>query len=156
MQSTPIISRAGALLGMLSTHFRSVHRPTEADLLLFDLYVRQVGDIIERHELDDTLRESEERLRLAQHGTSIGIWEWNVRTGKLTWTPQLEAIFGLETGSVKDYADFRDRVHPDDLGALEAGRDGAVQRHETFNLEFRIIPTRWTGSMDLVGRRSFL
>ena len=139
VQSTPIISRAGEPLGMLSTHFRSVHQPTEEDLLLLDLYVHQVGDIIERHKLDDALRESEERLRLAQRGTSIGIWEWNVRTGKLTWTPQLEAIFGLEPESVKDYADFRDRVHPDDLAALEAVRDAAVQRGETFNLEFRII-----------------
>jgi PAS domain S-box-containing protein len=71
--------------------------------------------------------------------TSVGIWERVLRTGKLTWTPQLEAIFGVEPESVKDYADFRDRVHPDDLAAMEGQRDAAVQRGETFNLEYRII-----------------
>lgn len=72
VQSTPIISRGCTPLGMLSTHFRSVHRPTGEDLLLLDLYVRQVGDIIERHKLDDALRDSEERLRLAQRGRALG------------------------------------------------------------------------------------
>jgi PAS domain S-box-containing protein len=139
VQSTPIMSRGGAPLGVLSTHFRSVHQPSDQDLLLLDLYVRQVGDIIERHEVDAALREGEERLQLAQSQTSIGIWEWNLRTGKLTWTPQLEAIYGLEPGSVKSYADFRDRVHADDITAVEAGRDAAVQRRETFTLEFRIV-----------------
>jgi PAS domain S-box-containing protein len=139
VQSTPIMSRGGVPLGMLSTHFRSVHRPTEEDLLLLDLYVRQVGDIIERHGVDNAPNESAERLRVAHHRTSVGIWERDLRTGKLTWTPQLEVIFGLEPGGVRDYADFRDRVHPDDVAASEAERDAAVRRGETFSLEYRII-----------------
>jgi PAS domain S-box-containing protein len=139
LQATPIMSRAGAPLGILSTHFRSVHKLTEDDLRLLDLYVRLAGDIIEHHEADNALRESEERLRLAQLKTGIGVWDWKLRTGELTWTPQLEALFGLEPGSVKRYADFRDRVHPDDLAALEAARNTAIRRRETYNVEFRII-----------------
>src|SRR5262249_40790226 len=125
--------------GMLSTHARSVHKPTEEDLRLLDLYVQQAADIIKRHEADDALLESEERLRLAQLRTGIGIWDWNLRTGKLSWSPELEAIFGLEPGSVKCHADFRERVHPDDIEALVARRDAAVRRGETFNVEFRIF-----------------
>jgi len=139
VQSTPIVSRGGAPLGMLSTHFRSAHRSTEHDLLLLDLYVRQIGDIIERHGIDDALRQREERLRLTRYRTSIGIWERNLRTGALTWTPQLEAIFGLQPGSVKVHSDFRNRVHPDDLEPMEAEREAAVRRHEMFHLQYRII-----------------
>src|SRR5262249_14875091 len=109
------------------------------DLRLLDLYVRQAADIIERHKAEDALHESEERLRLAQLRTGVGIWDWNLRTGRLTWTPELEAIFGLEPGSVKCYADFRDRVHPDDIEAVEAERDAAVRSRETFKVEYRII-----------------
>ena len=138
VQSTPIMNREGAPLGILSTHFRTPQRPVEQDLHLLDFYVRQAGDIIERHQTDDMLRQSEEMLRLAQLRTGIGIWDWNLRTGKVTCTSQLEAIFGVEPGSMKSYADFRNRVHPDDIEAVEAGRDAAVQGRETFNLEFRI------------------
>jgi PAS domain S-box-containing protein len=97
------------------------------------------GLFAERTKSEEGLRESEERLRLAQLKTGVGIWDWNVRTGKVTWTRELEAIFGLEPGSVAGYADFRDRVHSDDIDAVEAQRDAAVRRHETFSLEFRII-----------------
>jgi len=139
MQSTPIMNREGVPLGMLTTHFRPARKPAEQELHLLDLYVRQAADIIERHKAEDALRESEERLRLAQLRTGVGIWDLNLRTGRLVWTPQLEALFGLEPGSVKSYADFRDRVHPEDIEALEARRVAALQRRETYDVEYRVI-----------------
>jgi PAS domain S-box-containing protein len=139
IQSTPIKGHEGTPLGVLSTHFRSAHKSDEQDLRLLDLYVRQAADIIERHKAEDALRNSEERLRLAQLKTGIGIFDWDLRTGKLTCTPELEVLFGLEPGSVKCYADYRDRVHPDDISTIEAERDAAVRDRKTFQLEFRII-----------------
>ena len=59
--STPLIGRDGEPLGMLSTHWRSVHRPSEADLRLLDLFARQAVDFIERCELDRALREIDRR-----------------------------------------------------------------------------------------------
>jgi PAS domain S-box-containing protein len=61
VQSTPLISRDGAPLGMLSTHWRSVHRPSEQDLRRLDLYVRQAADFIERCRTDEVLREADRR-----------------------------------------------------------------------------------------------
>jgi two-component sensor histidine kinase len=65
VQSTPIISREGTLLGTLATHFRSVHRPTEQDLRLLDLYVRQAADIIEHH------RDITKRKELEDHKSTL-------------------------------------------------------------------------------------
>jgi PAS domain S-box-containing protein len=93
----------------------------------------------ERARAEAALRESEERLRLVQLRTGVGIWDQDLRTDSVTWTPELEAIFGFEPGSVKCYADFRDRVHPEDIARMEFERDAAVRRRESFNLEFRII-----------------
>jgi len=93
----------------------------------------------QRKQAEDALRESEERLRLAQLRTGVGIWDLNLRTGNLVWTPQLEALFGLEPGSVKSYADFHHRVHPEDIEGLEARRVAALQRRETYDVEYRVI-----------------
>ena len=71
--------------------------------------------------------------------TGIGIWDWNLRTGKVTWTPELAAIFGVEPGTVQCYGDFRERVHPDDIERIEATRGAALRRRETYKLEYRII-----------------
>ncbi len=53
VQSTPLFSRAGELLGVISTHFKRPHRPSARDLRLTDLYARQAAEIIERKRADD-------------------------------------------------------------------------------------------------------
>ena len=70
--------------------------------------------------------------------TAVGVWEWNLRTNKVVWNPELAAIFGLEPDGVKSYADFRARVHPDDGAVVEHARD-AARHHERLSVEFRII-----------------
>jgi PAS domain S-box-containing protein len=63
VQSTPLISRTGTLLGMISTHWREPHRPLERDLRLLDVLARQAADLLERTKTVEALRESEARLR---------------------------------------------------------------------------------------------
>jgi PAS domain S-box-containing protein len=61
--STPLIRRDGKVLGLLSTHFGSVHRPTDQELRRLELYVRQAADFFERRQREEELRLSEERYR---------------------------------------------------------------------------------------------
>lgn len=62
-QSTPLYSRGGKLLGMISTHWTYVHTPSERDLSLLDILARQAADLIERNQTSEALKQSEERLR---------------------------------------------------------------------------------------------
>jgi PAS domain S-box-containing protein len=139
VQSTPLVSSSGKLWGMISTHYAAPHRPRERELRLMDLLARQAADYLERKEGEDALHISEERLRLAQMSGNVGVWDWDVKGKHVRWTPELEAMFGLTPGAVRTYADFSTRVHPDDLEMVERKRDEALQRHEPFDLEFRII-----------------
>jgi PAS domain S-box-containing protein len=61
--STPLMARSGRLLGMISTHWRRPHRPTEGELQPLDVLARQAADIIERNEVEKALRESREQFR---------------------------------------------------------------------------------------------
>ena len=54
VQSTPLVSRDGKLLGMISTHWRKPHQPSERDLRLLDILVRQAADLIERKQAEET------------------------------------------------------------------------------------------------------
>ena len=56
---------------------------------------RGVVDVTGRKRVEDALRASEERLRLAQQAARFATFEWNIRTGVSTWTPELESIYGL-------------------------------------------------------------
>ncbi len=54
-QTTPLIGRAGNVIGMISTHWRNPHLPSENDFLLFDVLAQQAADAIERGKWDEQL-----------------------------------------------------------------------------------------------------
>jgi PAS domain S-box-containing protein len=61
--STPLVSADGVRIGIVSTHFPLVHRPSEQELRRLDLYLRQACVFIQRCKLDQVLQQSEEALR---------------------------------------------------------------------------------------------
>jgi GAF domain-containing protein len=54
-QTTPLIARAGNVVGMISTHWRTPHQPSEGDFNLFDILARQAADLIERCRQEEAL-----------------------------------------------------------------------------------------------------
>ncbi len=58
VQTTPLIARSGNLVGMLSTHWRAPHAPSERDLRLLDVLARQAADLM------DNARLHEQRVKL--------------------------------------------------------------------------------------------
>jgi PAS domain S-box-containing protein len=113
----PIYDRKGRYLGLRGSN----RRTTEGKLI------------------EGALRESEERLRLAQNSANVGIWDWNIQTNDLFFTPELNQLYGLAPDSIKTYQDWRNLTHLDDIERIETERDIAITNHQPFNLEFRIL-----------------
>ena len=66
VQATPLISSAGYVLGVISTHFANPRRPTEQEIRLMDLLARQAADYLERKRVEverEELLEREHDLR---------------------------------------------------------------------------------------------
>lgn len=61
-QSTPLFSRTGKPLGMVSTHWRSRHRPNDRELRSLDLLARQAADLIEQQQTTAALAERNQEL----------------------------------------------------------------------------------------------
>ena len=59
----PLLTRAGQMLGVLSAHFATTHRPSDRDLAFLDLLARQAADFTERTQAAEALRASEQRYR---------------------------------------------------------------------------------------------
>ncbi len=122
VQSTPLLTRAGEPLGMFSTHFRSPHRPDARALRMLDLLTRQAADIIERAQIEEALRESEEQFRRAIEDAPIPVIvhaedgavlqissSWTELTGyRLTDLPTLDAWLNKAYGEGADVV--RDHV----------------------------------------------
>lgn len=63
VQTTPLYSRSGNIIGMISTHWSKPHVPLESELRYLDLLARQAADLIEQMKSKEKLRESEEKYR---------------------------------------------------------------------------------------------
>lgn len=74
VQSMPLISSTGTVLGMISTHFRQPHRPNERELRFMDLLVRQAADYIERKQSEDALRRHNEQFKALLDNVPLGIF----------------------------------------------------------------------------------
>jgi PAS domain S-box-containing protein len=112
-----------------------------------------LSDVTALHEQAAALRASEERLRLALAAGRMGVWHERLDTGEATWSEAAFRLFGVEPGRF-DPAGFRALVHPEDRARLDAGRAAAMERHEDWRDEFRVIlpdgGERW-----LAGRGSY-
>ena len=61
MQSTPLFTRRGAFVGVITTYWRDAHEPPERDLRLLDILARQAADLLESKQSQETLREANQR-----------------------------------------------------------------------------------------------
>jgi len=59
-QTTPLLSRSGKILGMISTHWSEPHQPSERELRLLDVLARQAADLIERKQIEEALRKADQ------------------------------------------------------------------------------------------------
>jgi PAS domain S-box-containing protein len=136
VQSTPLVSRFGRVLGMISTHWREPHQPAERALRLLDVLARQAADLIERSQVEAALRESEERCR--QLASIVESSDDSIISEDLdgiiaTWNKGAERLFGYAAEEVigKPVAILMPR-QDEELAILERIRRGErIEHYET-------------------------
>ena len=102
-----------------------------------------VLDVTERKLAEQSLRENEERLRMAVESARLGTFDFDAQSQTLTWSNTCRQMFGVPLdGPVSYETTFRQALHPDDrdramgavAAAMRAGGDGR------YNIEYRV---RW-------------
>ena len=137
VQSTPLRSRTGRPLGMISTHWNAPHTPTEEDFRLFDVLARQAADLVERTRAEEALRESEEQFRLIANTAPVIIW---MSDANRTSTYVNQTLLDLTGQSFDATADngWTEGIHPGDFLQCGDTYARAFERREPFHLDLRI------------------
>jgi diguanylate cyclase (GGDEF)-like protein/PAS domain S-box-containing protein len=119
-----------------------------ANLAITFLVYRLVGEMARRRDaaleiaesMTHSLRESEKRLELALSGADLGMWDWDIRSGRVVRNDRWAAICGYGPGEIDaDFNGWERMVHPRDLAEakrrLEAHAAGLTP---TFEAEYRL------------------
>jgi PAS domain S-box-containing protein len=138
MHSTPLVSRSGRLLGMISTHWEKPYYPTEHELRALDVLARQAADLIERVQVETALRESAQRLQwLASivESSHDAIISKDERGTIITWNKAAEQLFSYTSEEVIGQPItilIPPQRHGEELSILErTSRGERIENYET-------------------------
>jgi len=146
MQTTPLVTRNGDVLGVFSTHWKTPHDLSERDLGHLDILTRQASDLIEHQRIVNALRESENEFRTIANLVPDLLWSTDP-DGSATWCNQrLTEHTGQTLEDVVEDG-WLVAVHPEDREqSLERFRT-AIERGEPYRQEHRLESTdgdyRW-------------
>jgi PAS domain S-box-containing protein len=120
-----------------------------------ELYQQTQDELVERKRVEEALRRSQERLSSALEASRMGTWDWDICTGKIEWSPNLESMFGMAAGEFDgSFEMFASRLHPEDYDFVLAAVDRAVATGEDYAVELRVVlpdgTIRWTLSQGKV------
>jgi PAS domain S-box-containing protein len=153
--SEPILSSTGRVLGTFAIYRSEPSLPSDADLESISIAANLASIAIERRRAEESLRVSEERLRLAAEAARFGTYDRDLVSNVRVWSPALREMFGFTPSDPINDETIQARIHPDDRGAanaaIQAGSDPAGQGE--FTLQHRVVrpdgTVRW---IEVMGR----
>jgi two-component system, cell cycle sensor histidine kinase and response regulator CckA len=110
-------------------------------------------NITERKLAELLLHQSNERLELAKQAAGAGVWDWDIATGAIDWSPELFELFGLDPQkATASFDTWHAILHPLDRHSASQRIDQTIQEHEPQHVsEYRIVwpngEVRWISAL---------
>ena len=99
-----------------------------------------VADVSRRRRADELQREAATRLRLATEASNTGLWDWDLRTNDVYFSPTWKRQLGYADDEIDNGFDsWASRVHPDDVQRALATTDAYIKNPQpSYESEFRL------------------
>ncbi|MCP6761423.1 MAG: PAS domain S-box protein [Fischerella sp. CENA71] len=154
-QSTPLISRSGKLIGMVSTHWRNHHRPSDRQLRFLDLLARQAADLIEQRQSQEKIREQAALLDVTTDAILVRDLDCRI----LYWNSGAERMYGWQAAEVLN-KDCREFLYKEISPSVQEALTTVVEQGEchgelnkiTKSGQEIIVSSRWTLVRDETGQ----
>ena len=117
----------------------SGHELTQATLDALGAVADLIATGIAHRTAVEALHASEERFDLAVRGLGAGLWDWNVLTGRVDFSPRFKEMLGYEVPEMEDtFASFETRLHPEDHDRVLAAVADHLERRVPYAVDYRL------------------
>jgi len=96
-------------------------------------------DVSQKRKAETTLRESRDRLLQTTEAAEIGLWDWDIQSGSLTWDERCRDMFDIPAEARVTYPVFLQAVHPEDRQGVDEATQAALAAHTILRAEYRIV-----------------
>lgn len=86
------------------------------------------------------LQTNTEQLRMVLSAVQMGLWDWDIVTGEIQWSPEHEQLFGIPAGCFDgEYATVEACIHPEDRSGVNQSIQQAILTRSHYQREFRVV-----------------
>ena len=160
--SVPLI-RDGRFTASLYVNARAPRRWSAEDVAFIEDVAVRTWDAVERARAETALRQSQQRLLLAQQAAGIAVWDWDLATNAITWSPEMYALLDVDpdTPAARLFEAWTLALHPEDRDHAASVATHAAEAGVAFTMDFRSVrrdgELRWlrsqaTALLDADGR----
>lgn len=103
--------------------------------------ITQIEDFTGLKQSQDVNRYLMQRITLANEAGEIGVWEWNLKTGEMSWDKRMFQIYGLPEEGKATYLTWANSLHPVDRQVAIDAFDDAIKASAPVDIVFRILTT---------------
>jgi PAS domain S-box-containing protein len=103
-------------------------------------FIGVISDVTERKKAEEALKTSEATLKLAIETTGVGIFDWDIRSGRHDWSEIAKSHYGLPPEEEMTHQVLLSAVYPEDRSYLEKCiEDALLPENGLFSAEYRTV-----------------
>jgi PAS domain S-box-containing protein len=103
-------------------------------------FVALFEDITARKKAEEELLAVNERFEMAQRAAGVGVWDWDVKSGKISWSAEMFRLFGLDPKeNVASFAEWEKVLHPEDKEKAGFKIQQALKEKSFLDNNYRIV-----------------